>query len=378
MKSHNLFNIACKCLTLDELPTRRDILAGMFSSGEVSVERFLMFCDRHWALPPVYRLLRRHALTDLFPRELIRHLEQMYESNKWRNGEILDQVDEFCAELNKAGIAPVYLKGAAHLLDGLYVDRGERLIGDIDVLVEEKDYLNTVEVFKSCGYDLWWRVADIPQPERGGGRATRFHFTPLLRDDRLAAVEVHHKPVPVQFSEDTRTEAIFNEKKEIAGRENCFVPSDKHKIVHNVIHRHLTNPAYKLRPPCLRDVYDLYLLSKREKPGDVLSQIGRKDKASGYFLSVAGALGLEHKFNARENKKAKWHCFVCDLPVKRPRISKVSRKVLFVCRLIFKTYLGNIFKAVFRKSSREHVISRLSDPRWYHSHMGMLKKKLFS
>jgi len=39
------------------------------------------------------------------------------------------------ATLNTAGISPIYLKGTGNLIDGIYGDVGERIIGDIDFLV---------------------------------------------------------------------------------------------------------------------------------------------------------------------------------------------------------------------------------------------------
>ncbi len=375
MKSHKLFNVACKCLTLDESPSRRSSVAEGFSSGDVPVEDFILFCDRHLALPAVYRQMRNHTLTDLFPPELVRDLEHIYAANIQRNNGILQQVEEICTDLDKAKIAPVYLKGTAHLLDGLYAGPGERLIGDIDILVKEENGSETVEILKKSGYDLWWRVAGVPEPQSGGGNVSEHHFAPLLREDCAAVVEVHHKPVPLRFSRDIGTEMIFSEKKSVTGRNNCFVPSDRHKIVNNIIHSHLSHPARRMKPPCLRNVYDLYLISKREKPEKALLQIEESDRAGGYFLSAAGALGLGQRFYATKNKKAKWHCFVCNMPSKYPGLSKNCRKACFLIYLVLKTY-SVFLKAVFRGSSREYVLRRIREPQWYKAKAAWMKKKL--
>ncbi|HAQ21344.1 MAG TPA: hypothetical protein DCR40_19255 [Prolixibacteraceae bacterium] len=58
-------------------------------------------------------------------------------------------MDDITAILNKENIQPVFLKGTANLLDGLYSDVGERMIGDIDFLVKEEDYLKAAELLKS-------------------------------------------------------------------------------------------------------------------------------------------------------------------------------------------------------------------------------------
>jgi len=48
--------------------------------------------------------------------------------------------------------SPIYLKGTGNLIDGIYSDIGERIIGDIDFLVPEKDFRTTAELFKKEGY----------------------------------------------------------------------------------------------------------------------------------------------------------------------------------------------------------------------------------
>jgi len=45
-----------------------------------------------------------------------------------------------------------YFKCTANLLDGIYSDVGERMIGDIDFLVKEEDYFRTAAILYGKGY----------------------------------------------------------------------------------------------------------------------------------------------------------------------------------------------------------------------------------
>ena len=69
---------------------------------------------------------------------MVQAFTKIYGLNRERNIQILQRIDDITAELNKKNIQPVFLKGTANLLDGLYSDLGERMIGDIDFLVKEQ------------------------------------------------------------------------------------------------------------------------------------------------------------------------------------------------------------------------------------------------
>ena len=100
----------------------------------------------------IYLKFRKQDLLDYLPEVLANHLKEIYELNHTRNGQILLQMKEMNTTLNKAGISPIYLKGTGNLIDGIYDDIGERIIGDIDFLVPEKDFLTAAELFKNEEY----------------------------------------------------------------------------------------------------------------------------------------------------------------------------------------------------------------------------------
>ncbi len=376
MNLQKLFYTAAECFTLDERPCLRDTVAEGFESGDIAFKKFIPFCDRHLILPTIYKKLRDHGLTCSFPPKLVGHLDNVYKANNKRNNEILQQVDEICSVLSRKGIAPVFLKGAGHLLDGLYSESGERLVSDIDFLVRKDCYNDTIHLLKDAGYDLWWRFCDAPAWERHGP-PDHLHYVPLIRGDLRVAVEIHHIPVARRYAGKFSNDMVFNRKKQISARGNCFVPCDEHQLVHNFIHGQLTNSLHWYKTVSLRDVYDLYLLSKKVEPEKVLAHMEQSEKASGYFLFSAHLLGLGNEFYATENKKAQRHCKLCVLALKYPRIGESYRKVLNLGRLIFKAYLGRLVKAVYQKSYRDHIVNRIKDPRWFRAHAAILKRKFW-
>ncbi|MBK5245622.1 MAG: nucleotidyltransferase family protein, partial [Eubacteriaceae bacterium] len=158
-----------------------------------------------------------------FYLQLSSHLENIYELNKKRNLEIIQQVDQINTILKHENISPVYLKGTGNLLDQLYSDPGERMIGDIDLLVKEFDYLKTIDTIISLGYNYEKReLASNVLPK---------HFNRLYRQDVPADVEIHRVPVNILFSGKFNTEMIFANRIPAQGKEDCYVPSTEHRII---------------------------------------------------------------------------------------------------------------------------------------------------
>ncbi len=79
-------------------------------------------------------------------------LKEIYDLNLSKNEQILKQLNEITKVLNENEIYPIFLKGAGNLLDKLYGDYGERMMGVADLLVPEKDYLRTARILESDGY----------------------------------------------------------------------------------------------------------------------------------------------------------------------------------------------------------------------------------
>ena len=127
-----------QCLSLDEHPTFRETIIAQFSDPDYAWNDFIWTCSNHLVLPVIYLKFRKHDLLDYLPEVLANHLEEIYKLNRTRNEQIILQMKEINATLNKAGISPIYLKGTGNLIDGVYSDIGERIIGDIDFLVPEK------------------------------------------------------------------------------------------------------------------------------------------------------------------------------------------------------------------------------------------------
>ncbi len=358
MKQSELFEFACQCLLPDKNTGQKKGIEEKFISGEVDLNRFVFLCSNHLVLPAIYLRLKDAGLIELFPNEYVDHLKEIYETNKKRNRDILLQIDEISSRLKKENIEPLYLKGTANLMDNLYSDLGVRMIGDIDFLVQEKDYLKTVDLILDLGYENQHKMYEDAKSFK--------HYPRLFRKDVPADIEIHRVPVNIQYSKQFHTDLLFQHKKAIKNRSNCFVSSDEHKLIHTFIHSQLSNKGHKRITLELRDLYDAQLLLKRVDVNSVLPQVEEKIKARDFFEYVnylfnPEQISLSDKLPNNFAVRHQWF-------LNHSRWHRTYLNILNFYELIIIRYLWRIIRAPFQKSSMRYLYVRLKDPKWYKMH----------
>jgi len=341
-------------------------------SGEVNTDDLIWLCSNHLVLPVLYIKFRKYNLLDIFPDEYITQLKEIYESNRERNLRILKQIEEINEALKKANIPQVYLKGTGNLLDNLYSDIGERMIGDIDFLVHEKDFLKTAEILMTQGYlsELQLTGVDILSPDH-------HHYPGLTKKGAPVCVEIHRVPVGVKYSRQFTSEMVFSERKSIAGKSNIYVPSDRHRFIHNFIHCQLSNSGHRNWVSPLRYFYDAYLLSQKVEKDEVLNVIEEKFKAQVFYYLVNRTFNVEGNEYIIENSKVKRYIGIYDWWMDHPKIYNTYFRINDFFNLIFIAYLGKVIKSVYNKSYRNYIWIRLKNPKWYKEHFQLLKNKFF-
>jgi hypothetical protein len=360
MTNKELFYFTGKCLMLDEDPGFKLEIINKIEAGSIDWLKFSAFCSDHFVLPVIYLKFQANGVTEYLPEEFSEYLKYIYDLNLTRNTEILEQIRSITVILNKNEIYPVFLKGAGNLLDGLYSTIGERILGDIDFLVPEKDFLLSGNLFEAEGYLQ-------SEPFLYMEINTWRHY-PRLFKPGLAEIEIHHK-----LSRDQQswfnTGVIDQEKITVATLKGCYVLSDKHKIIHNFTHCQLDHEGHIYNLISFRDLYDLYLLSKRTDIQQTLPDIKCKQKAIAYFKFAGIAFGLPYKFYPRANFSAWLFTIKHDLNLCSPTFYYTNRSVIYLVKRIIIGQTAQIIMAFYSKSVRQTVIWRLKDRKWYRSRL---------
>jgi len=365
LKNSELYFISFKTLISDDLSEIEEEVRTIIIRNEKNLLRFIHLNSNHLVLPAIYRRLKEIGLTDQLAKDLNDHLNKIYTLNIKRNKKILQQIEEINQMFHKAKIKPVYLKGAANLMDNLYCNIADRMMGDIDILVKDEDFLVSAELLFKLGYKNELKIYD--------GIDTLKDYPRMYRDDVPADIELHRLPVIPKYAKEFSSKSIFRKKKQISSKTNCFVPSDKHKIIHNFIHGQLTNKGHAIKLVPLRDLYDSYLLLKRVNINDVLSEIKEQKKATIYFDFISELINLKIS-TLGYSKKGKNFLIKQNWYLNHPRIHFMLINAYKLIYLINDRFL----KAFVDKSTLKNIYVRIIDKEWWQKRLSRGLKEYFN
>lgn len=360
MTDKELFYFTGQCLALDDHPEFREMIIQQINSGSLDWDKLVWLCSNHLILPALCLKFRNHGILEHLPPKLSEFLQEIHQLNYSRNSKILEQLDAITRLLNQHDIYPIYLKGTGNLLDHLYSDRGERMIGDIDLLVPEKDYLRAVRIMKEDGYRTSSPVYFDAEKLK--------HYPGLLKEGAVTHIEIHRLPVSEDYKKWFNPSILDAQKKAVSGLPGCYVLSDRHKIIHNFIHSQLGHKAHIYGVVSFRDIYDLYLLSKRSVITETLPEIKSKRKAIAYFVYATKALGLKETLCMSENLTFRLFILKHDLNLSSPLFYHLHRYSIYFFQRILIGYSRQLIQCFYSRNMRKSVISRLTNPQWYKAH----------
>jgi hypothetical protein len=252
---------------------RRRSWADEVTSGRLVWERLVEISSRHLVTPALLTAFDSKNVIDLIPDDFRRFLIDMRTLNIQRNQEILGQLMEIGRALNQEGIEPIPLKGAAHLLAGLYGSLGDRVLGDLDVLIPAEAARECYLILVKLGYQGHFQTAP-GDPYHG-----HHHLPPLGHPARRAYVELHTGPVNKRYqgildADDMTAEATAHEIEGVRLR----LPSLTHQMIHNILHFRSTihHLLWNHKPFPLRDLHDLSLI--RRAAGDGIDWLEVRDR----------------------------------------------------------------------------------------------------
>ena len=360
MKKKDLYDLCSRILSLRLFPDRAAELSERFPAGEEDWQQWVQMGSNHLVLPAMYLLLKEHLLLSSLPEDLVKTLEGIHALNLERNRQILRQCAEVKEVLQTKGIETIFLKGSGNLLDGLYGDPGERMLYDIDILVEDKHMLAAAHLFLEAGCQT--RKAFNPM-----AYSSTMHYPILLREDWVAGVEIHRLPVQYHYLKAFAPERIFERKKPSSVSEGFLVMDDPEKVIHNFMHAQLMHNGHVHADVSLRDLYDLLLLSRRMDLHEVFRSFGSyRSKSSAYLHLLHRVFDLT-KEEGKENRRS--HSFFMARHRLTLAMSPRWLRAWHVLILAVSKYLVLPVRTLFDRNARNYVFSRLGNPHWYGEHL---------
>ncbi len=348
-------------------PERIAVIRNLIRSGSVDWERVVWVSTGHLVFPALYLQLKRAGLLTELPTDLMDYMESYTSQNRDRNQQILDQAHQVAALLNKQGINPVFLKGTAHLLDQLYEDIAERMVGDIDLLVNENEMVKAAELLMNKGYEplSLYNPKDMKMTK---------HYPRLIHNHKIAAVEIHRQLLMFPWDKDFDGRFIIRNSRKLELPGSVYVPCDAHQIIHNILNFQINDFGYYYGWVSLRQGYDLFLLSQHENPLTITRDFGR------FCHRMNGNLAANaHLFGHPEciSLPSDWRSYLFTGRIVRNlthlRWSRFSYVILYLL-LRFSHYFRILIRISYNKEARSSLFTRLSDPKWYCAHIRSYKK----
>jgi putative nucleotidyltransferase-like protein len=186
--------------------------------------------NRGYLTPALYVALRDAALVPTLPADVAQYLGIIAERNDVRNARLRTQLGELVGALNRRGVVPLLLKGAAGLFGTPERYAASRMVTDLDLLIAPGQVQDACAALADLGY------------RRLEGRATGRHAVgDFIRDIDVGAVDLHvaliNEPglLPVA---DAMARAV--ERTEAGSRALVLAPTDRvlHLLLHDLVQDH--------------------------------------------------------------------------------------------------------------------------------------------
>jgi len=322
-----------------------DSLKQKMVSDLVDWEQFVFIASDYLVLTTCYCRLKEKNLLEFIPQDLKLYLEEITTINRNRNNTLLIEIRAISEILNANNINHVFLKGSAFLVKNYYKDLGERMLGDIDVLVDETQIDTSYQLLLDYQYT----------GTKQGISAKYFdhkHLPRLQSDLNLAAVEVHKKVLLNSYKGILDAKTILNHKECVHG---IYVPSDNHLLYHTILNFQANDCGYRYSRISFKSIYDLLVLNNEHdfKMDDTFKPAYFKN-----YFSIANI--FFNDFNTFKSKPFINYLFL--LKLKYPRFKNLIDtileklqffKTLLTSRIWFfinnRSYRNDLFKSYKKK-----------------------------
>ncbi|WP_299111105.1 nucleotidyltransferase family protein [uncultured Winogradskyella sp.] len=246
--------------------------------------------SKHLVLPALYCRLKTKQLLHVLPNELNTYLEEITTINRNRNTSILTQIHLLSKLFNQHNINHLFLKGTALLVADYYDDIAERMIGDIDILVDLSQIESAYKLLKSNAY--------IPIKQTFGHTFFEHKHLPRLKTKQhICAVELHRKLFVSYKDKNLTNENLLACKQK---KNNISIPSKEHLLNHNILNYQINDHGHLYNSISFKSIYDtISLLRKHTMPIKAYkSRVFKKyfRLAGLFFEDIEKVSGLKQNF----------------------------------------------------------------------------------
>jgi hypothetical protein len=332
-----------KCLTINDDNKNRIEVELFLKKQIINWDSIIKVSSNQYVFPALYCNLLRAELLSYLPKDLVLYMEYITDLNRERNEHIYKQVREINSLLLKNNIKPIFLKGASFLVENLYSDSAERIIGDIDFIVSKKDYKKTIRVIKEDNYDFFHHKSFVCLPSK--------HYPRMVKNGSIASIEIHDKIILNKNSKQYNYSSFSEGKRIIDG---IAIPSSENQILQNCINKQFSDKGRFYKSIALRNSYDLYKLSHKTNPLSIIKKDGIYLEEFNTYLGVSNFLFLSKNLEYNKSKQTERKIKIILFLSKHLFFNKLN-KTFFDSFFYLKERLLVIVRAVYKKEDRDFI-----------------------
>jgi hypothetical protein len=250
------------------------VLIPKLNTETVDWEEIVKVASNHLVLPAIYCRLQQQSLLAYIPEDLNLYLEELTSLNRDRNKTLLIEAQLISKLFESHKIDHVFIKGIALIAGNYFEDQGERMIGDIDILVASKDLDRAFGLLVGKGYSQFITFNYVVKNYR--------HLPRQVSKTRLGAIELHDQLLKHRYQKLIDKDALLMSKTMVNG---IAIPNSEFLIWNTILAHQINDKSYYYNNLKIKGLYDLIVMRLDEKR-DLLVSLS-KQKHSFRFLNLS-------------------------------------------------------------------------------------------
>jgi hypothetical protein len=338
-----------KCLTIPSDDKNFKEASRLIKTKVVDWDEVVKLSTAHYVFTTLYCRFLSSNLLPFLPEDLVAFMKQLTEINRDRNQQIIDQAKEINILLQKHDIHPVFLKGTGNLLEELYHDIGERMVGDIDFIIRPEDYEDSIKILKKSGYKKVYDHDNRPAK----------HYPRLFKEGSIAAIEIHKEIVKSPFESAFNYETI---KDNVITKNGFSFLGFEDQLALSIIAKQINDDGQYFNGISLRNAFDVYCLSQKVDALNAIKKLDQIFHPLNNFLTLCH-FAVSNTINYLKNDVSSQYLATFDKLMTDDKYRKKHHKK-WKRKLFWRLRLGIVRKSFYRNDYRVWLFRTITSKRW--------------
>ncbi|MCH9693201.1 MAG: nucleotidyltransferase family protein [Gammaproteobacteria bacterium] len=277
---------------------------------------FAELADANLVTPAVCSRLQREDSYGAISDDFRDYFQAALAWNTARNQEIQKELARAIQTLNDREIVPVLLKGAAYINDQVYPDAGDRILGDLDILVPEHQAGLAQSVLSSLGY--------VPDGPPHMDYEQHHHREPLRNPACQAYIEIHQEAISPPLTQLLSATDLIRDARVLEKDGMSYaLPSPTHAALISFVHSQLIDRCDANARINIRSMMDVAHLNARYGAAidwngilGLMESNGLAQSLRNYFCDLQEFAGLGLSPESSHNLRARMHCYMIGATLK--------------------------------------------------------------